>query len=89
MSDPRAYRCWIPGQEDLGNAFTLAVSADKARYGVALSAADTGYLPKPSPAFVRCCRCPEHDSNPSLSEGFCSSEDHLRLGTAVLAQSTP
>jgi len=80
---PRAYRCWVPGQEDLGFAYTLAVNADRARYTVALSAADVGFLPRPSPHLVRCRRCPEHDWNPALDEGRCSSEDHIKLGDAV------
>ena len=84
---PRAYRCWIAGNEDLGFAYTLADNADKARYAIALSAADAGYLPKPSPHLTRCRRCPEHDWNPALDEGRCSSEDHLKLGVAVASTS--
>jgi hypothetical protein len=82
---PRAYRCWLPGQEDLGYSYTLAINADRARYATALSAADAGFLPRDSPHLTRCRRCPEHDWNPALDEGLCSSEEHLKLGAAVAA----
>jgi len=83
--DLRAYRCWLPTHLDLGCAFTLATSAGKARYRIARSAFDAGYLPRPSPHLVLCRRCPEHDRNPALREGHCSSADHLALGAAVAA----
>jgi len=85
---PRAYRCWLADHPDLGCAFTLAINADKARYSTARSAFDAGYITRPSPHFVRCRRCPEHDPNPALREGHCSSADHLALGAAV-ATNTP
>lgn len=81
----RAFRCWLAADPDLGDAFTLAISADKARYQLARSAFDASYLPRPSPHLVRCRRCPEHDRNPALREGHCSSADHLALGAAVAA----
>ena len=85
MAEPalRAYRCWIPGQEDLGCAYTLATSADQARACIARSAADVGFLPRASPHLARCRRVPEHDCNPALQEGWCSTEDHLLLGVAA------
>jgi hypothetical protein len=82
---PRAYRCWLPGQEDLGYCYTLAINADRARYTTALGAADVGFLPRASPHLVRCRRAPEHDRNPALRERWCSTEDHLKLGAAVAA----
>ena len=85
MKPLRAYRCWLPSQESLGSSYTLAINADRARYTTALAAADAGWLPRPSPHLVRCRRCPEHDWNPALKEGLCSSEDHLKLGAAVAA----
>jgi hypothetical protein len=84
---PRAYCCWLPGQEHLGYCYTLAINADRARYTTAQGAADAGYLPRPSPHMVRCRRCPEHDWNPALDEGRCCGEDHVLLGGAVAAQS--
>jgi hypothetical protein len=83
MGDLRAFRCWLPGQTDLGHAYTLASSADQARVFVARSPADVGFLSKASPHLVRCRRAPEHDRNPALNEGWCSNEDHVRLGAAV------
>ena len=82
---PCAYRCWLPNQTELGSAWTLAKSAGKARYAVARSAADAGYISRPSPHFVRCRRDPEHDQNPALEEGWCSSGHHVRLGMAAAA----
>lgn len=86
MAELVAYRCWIPGQADLGDGFTLATSASSARYLVALAAHEAGYLPKPSPTLVRCRRCPEHDRNPSLEKGRVSSTAHVQLGAAVVGQ---
>lgn len=85
---PKAYQCWLVAQEDLGSCYTLAMNADQARYTTALSAFDAGYLHRPSPHMVRCRRCPEHDKNPALREGWCSTEDHVLLGNAVAAQSS-
>jgi len=83
MPDLRAFCCWLPGQTDPGRAYTLASSADQARVFVARSAADVDFLPRASPHLVRCRRAPEHDRNPALEEGWCSTEDHVRLGAAV------
>lgn len=81
----KAFRSWLPTQPDLGEAWTLASTTDKARYAVARSAHDAGYLNRPSPTKVRCVRAPEQDLNPSLRLGHCSSLDHVLLGEAVMA----
>jgi len=75
MSHFRAFRCWIKDAEDLGAGIVGATSADKARYGVALSAAEVGYIPNPSPCFIRCVRAPEYDSHPSILDGAFKGED--------------
>ena len=89
LKTPRVYQCWLVIQEDLGSCYTLAMNADRARYTTALSAFEAGYLNRPSPHMVRCRRCPEHDLNPSLEEGRCSSEDYVLLGAATVPSPTP
>ena len=79
----RAFRCWLPGQPDLRECWTLAASADHARSAVARSAAEVCCLPRASPHLVRCVRAPEHDRNPSVQVGHCSTLDHVKLGTAA------
>ena len=58
----RAYCCTVIGQEGLGKSIVFAESSGKARYGVAVSAAGAGYLPKANPLAIRCIRAPEYDS---------------------------
>lgn len=78
MSAVRAFRCWIKDAEDLGAGIIGATSAEKARYQVALSAADVGYIPKANPCLIRCTRAPEYDNHPSILDHAFRGEDYMQ-----------
>ena len=83
MKEPRAFRCELIGQEDLGCSYVLAKSRDRAKYITALSAHDAGYLNRPNPIQVRCVRSPQHDLIlQSAKEDFPYSADYLHQHTS-------
>jgi hypothetical protein len=57
----------VVDQEGLGVSVVFAESHGKARYSVALAAADAGYLSKANPAAIRCIRAPEYDASQLLA----------------------
>ena len=57
----KAYRCWIKRSPDLGAGIVLAPNAGIARYVTAVSAAECGYVPRPSPHLIQAHRAPEYD----------------------------
>jgi hypothetical protein len=68
MAD-RAYRCWLTDQPDLGEGVVAAATPSKARYIVALSAHDAGYLGRANPSQVSCLRAKEYDGHHQLIGG--------------------
>ena len=67
----RAYTVWLRGWDNhFGRAVTLARSAGKARYVLALAAHSAGVLKRANPSQVLCRRCREEDYNPALREGM-------------------
>lgn len=74
MESLKAYECELIGQEGLGKSYVLSSTRDKAKYAVARSAHDAGYLRRPSPVQVRCRRSPEHDN--ALRNSTASSSEN-------------
>jgi hypothetical protein len=74
-----AFRCWITEQPDLGGGIACAASPAKARYLVARSAYEVGYLKRANPAQISCLRAKEYDDHPRLIEGMFINSDAFTI----------